>query len=323
MASVGRRALNSDVMIIDMHTHAGRPHRTGDVDRSVLATMQPAGVAAAVVSAIGDIPMIRRNPATRRLEKFRDPRPGECLEAVEGYLVSFEQSGTRIAREPAEIRADDPALVLAVEGCDFLEGALDRLDTLEARGVRSIQLTHYLVNETGDIQTEPPVHGGLTPFGAEAVRRMNHLGIIVDVAHCSEDTVRGVVATTSQPILCSHANLKEPGHPDGDHPRYLSPDYARMVVETGGVIGAWIAVLWQEQVTGMIRHLFRLIDAVGIDHVGIGSDLPAGAAAQAMPDFSRHPEIAAALQDRGMTHEEIEKVCSGNWMRVFSAVRTR
>ena len=86
-------------MIIDMHTHAGRPRRTGDVDRTVLATMRPAGVAAAVVSAIGDIPMIRRNKDTGRLEKFRDPDPGECLDAVEGYLTSFEQSGTRIARE--------------------------------------------------------------------------------------------------------------------------------------------------------------------------------------------------------------------------------
>ena len=110
----------------------------------------------------------------------------------------------RIAREPDEIRADDPALVLAVEGCDFLEGDLDRLDAMAARGVRSIQLTHYLVNETGDIQTAPPVHGGLTPFGAEAVRRMNELGIIVDVAHCSEATVRGVAAA---------AQAADPLHP--------------------------------------------------------------------------------------------------------------
>jgi len=232
-------------MIIDMHTHAGRPNRIGPVDRAVLATMRSGGVAAAVVSAIADLPMIRRDPATRRLEKVRDPEPGECLAAVEDYLASFEATGTRIAREPVDIRDGDPALVLAVEGCDFLEGDLDRLDTLAARGVRSVQLTHSLVNETGDIQTAPPVHGGLTPFGAEAVRRMNRLGIIVDVAHCSEATVAGVVKAASRPILCSHANLKEPGHPDGDHPRYLSPDYARMVVETGGVIGAWIAVLWQ------------------------------------------------------------------------------
>ncbi|HVC62888.1 MAG TPA: membrane dipeptidase [Acetobacteraceae bacterium] len=310
-------------MIIDMHTHAGRPNRVGPVDRAVLATMAQGGVAAAVVSAIADLPMIRRNRETKRLEKVRDPDPGECLAAVEDYLAGFEATGTRIAREPDEIRPHDPSLVLAVEGCDFLEGDLDRLDALAARGVRSIQLTHFLVNATGDIQTAPPVHGGLTPFGADAVRRMNRLGIIVDVAHCSEATVKGVAAATTKPILCSHANLKEPGRPDGDHPRYLSPEYARMVVDTGGVIGAWIAVLWAEKLPGLIRHLFRLIDAVGIDHVGIGTDLPAGAAKTELPDFSRHQQIAAALRDRGMTEDEVEKVCAGNWLRVFGAVRAR
>jgi membrane dipeptidase len=133
--------------------------------------------------------------------------------------------------------------------------------------------------------------------------------------------VAGVAAATSKPILCTHANLKEPGHPDGDHPRYLSPDYARMVVDTGGVIGAWIAVLWQEKLSGMIRQMFRLIDAVGIDHVGIGTDLPAGAAKAEMPDFSRHAEIADALRARGMSEDEVTKVCAGNWLRVFRAVR--
>ena len=308
-------------MIVDMHTHAGRPKRNSPVDRAVLASMAPGGVAAAVVAAIADLPMIRRNPATKRLEKVRDPEPGECLACVEDYLTSYEAAGARIAREPADIREGDPALVLAIEGCDFLEGDLGRLDAMAARGVRSIQLTHYLVNETGDIQTAPPVHGGLTQFGAAAVRRMNDLGVMVDVAHCSEATVRGVVDATRYPILCTHANLKEPGHPDGDHPRYLSPNYARMVVETGGVIGAWIAVLWEEKLDGMIRHLFRLIDAVGVDHVGIGTDLPAGAAAEAMPDFSRHQQIAAALRERGMMEDEVAKVCAGNWLRVFRAAR--
>ena len=308
-------------MIIDIHTHAGRPRRTGDVDRAVLATMRPAGVVAAVVSAIGDIPMLRRNPETRKLEKFRDANPGECLEAVEAYLTSFEQSGNRMAREPDDIRADDPSLVLAIEGCDFLEGDLDRLDTMAARGVRSIQLTHLLANELGDIQTASPVHGGLTPFGAEAVRRMNRLGMIVDVAHCSEATVKGVARAATRPFICSHANLEEPGHPNGKHPRFIGPDYAWLVVESGGVIGAWIAVLTGEKLPGLIRHLFRMIDALGIDHAAIGTDLPAGVARTELPGFSRHPEIAAALMDRGLTREETEKVCSGNWLRVLRAVR--
>ncbi len=58
----------------------------------------------------------------------------------------------------------------------------------------------------------------------------------------------------------------------------------------------------------------------GIDHVGMGSDLPAGVAATEMPDFSRHPNIAAALRDRGLTAGGVEKVCSGNWLRVMRAV---
>jgi len=308
-------------MIIDMHTHAGRTRPNVPVDGAVLATMRPAGVAAAVVAAVADGPVIRRNPVTRGLEKVRDPEQGECMAAVDEFLTAFERSGARIARDPTEIRAADPSVVLAVEGCDFLEGDLDRLDTLAARGVRSIQLTHYLVNETGDIQTEPPVHGGLTKFGADAVRRMNQLGIMVDVAHCSEDTVRGVVNATRKPILCTHANLLEPGHPRGGHKRFISLDYARMVAGTGGVIGGWIAVLWEEKFSGMIRHIFRLIDAVGIDHVGIGTDLPAGVAKTEMPDFSRHAEIAAALRAGGLSAEEAEKICATNWLRVFRAAR--
>ncbi len=308
-------------MIIDMHTHAGRPRRTGDVDRSVLATMREAGVAAAVVAAIADIPVIRRDPDTKRLIQIREAVPGECLEATHGYLDSFTNAGMRIAREPDDIRADDPSSVLAIEGCDFLDRDLDRLNAMEARGVRSIQLTHVLVNDTGDIQTAPPVHGGLTKFGADVVRRMNQIGVIVDVAHCSEDTVRGVAAATSRPILCSHANLREEGVPDGEHPRFISMDYARMVIETGGVIGAWLSTLTREKVPGMIRHMFRAIDAVGIDHVGIGTDLPAGVARTEMPNFVRHPELEAALRDRGLSSDEVAKVCSGNWLRVFRAVR--
>ena len=307
-------------MLIDMHTHAGRPGRAGPLDRAVLAGMAPAGVTAAVISAIADMPVIRRDPVTRRLSQFREPEPGECLAAVDDYLAAIEQAGARIATEPGEI-GGEPAVVMAVEGCDFLEGDLDRLDRMAERGVRSIQLTHYRPNETGDIQTAPPVHGGLTPFGAAAVRRMNRLDVMVDVAHCTEEVVRGVLNETVHPILCTHANLVEPGHKDGNHPRYISLDYARMVAETGGVVGGWIAVLYEEKLAGMIRHILRLIDAIGIDHVGIGTDLPAGGDRHGMTDFSQHALIPQMLRERGLTAEETEKVCAGNWLRVFRMVR--
>src|ERR1700712_503034 len=108
-------------MIIDMHTHAGRPNRSGPVDLAVLRTMRAGHVGAAVVSAIADMPVIRRNPTTRALELVREPEPGECLAYTREHLGVYEATGTRISREPGEIRADDPSLVLAIEGCDFLE----------------------------------------------------------------------------------------------------------------------------------------------------------------------------------------------------------
>jgi membrane dipeptidase len=309
-------------MIIDMHTHAGRT-RASAADRSVLDSMAPGGVTACVVAAVADAPVIRRDLATNAIRQVRDAAPGECLAATNAVLDAYDSCGFRIAREPGEISDAAPSIVLAIEGCDFLEGDLDRLDGMAARGVRSIQLTHYVPNETGDIQTAPPVHGGLTAFGADAVRRMERLGVMVDVAHCTEATTRGVAAAASRPFLCTHANLDWPDRPDGGHKRFISLDYARMVADSGGVVGAWIAVLWEERLQGMITHMFRLIDAIGVEHVGIGTDMPAGIAEEEMPNFARHHELAEALVRRGMSAAEVEQVCAGNWLRVFSDVRGR
>ena len=181
-------------MIIDMHTHAGRPRRTGEVDRSVLATMRDAGVG-------------RRRGCRDRRHPGDPPRSGD---------ETIGQGPRSASRASAWLRRTATSTVSATRACASRGSRMISSRTIrpwcwrsraatssmatwtawtrwQARGVRSIQLTHYLVNETGDIQTAPPVHGGLTRFGAEVVRRMNRIGVIFDVAHCSEDTVRGVV----------------------------------------------------------------------------------------------------------------------------------
>jgi membrane dipeptidase len=166
------------------------------------------------------------------------------------------------------------------------------------------------------------VHRGLTAIGKAAVRRMNELGIIVDLAHCSEATVRGVAATASVPFVCSHSNLVTNDLPGKDYRRYISADYARMVADSGGVVGAWLASkLKPDPLPGLISHMFRLIDTIGVDHVAIGTDMPAGGCAGVVEDFSRHGELRAALVGRGMHADEVDKVCGGNWLRVFRAVR--
>ena len=96
-----------------------------------------------------------------------------------------------------------------------------------------------------------------------------------------------------------------------------------MVADSGGVVGAWLASkLKPDPLPGLISHMFRLIDTIGVEHVAIGTDMPAGGCAGVVEDFSHHRELRAALLGRGMHEDEVEKVCGGNWLRVFAAVRS-
>src|SRR5262249_55617586 len=141
---------------------------------------------------------------------------------------------------PADIerahRSHVTAALFAVEGGDFIEDRLDRVHEAFESGVRAVTIVHYHVNQIGDIQTQPPVHGGLTSLGKSIVREMNRTGMIVDLAHAPFDVVRGVIGICDKPVLVSHSNIATPA---ANHPRMITAEHARLVASTGGVIGAW------------------------------------------------------------------------------------
>ena len=205
--------------------------------------------------------------------------------------------------------------LLAVEGCDFLEGRGERIQLAYDRGVRSLQLVHYRVNELGDIQTEATVHGGLTPFGREAVREMNRLGIVVDVAHATFDVVKGVAETTTRPIVLSHSNIQD----GSGWVRFITREHARLVAGTGGIVGAMPIILRRrgDDIGGYVDHVSRLVDAVGVDHVGLGTDMDGIGPGAIFTDYARWPSLTTALLDRGYRAEDVGKILGGNFQRVF------
>src|SRR5258705_14016160 len=137
--------------------------------------------------------------------------------------------------------AGQPAIILDVEGLDFLELKLERLEESYRRGVRTMQLVHYTPNDIGDFQTGAVVHNGLTPFGADVIRACNRLGVVVGVAHATSDTVKQAVKATSRPLLLSHTALRG-SKAQGKTPlveRQITPHHARAIAETGGPIRGW------------------------------------------------------------------------------------
>jgi len=316
------RTLIDGSLTIDIHSHAGRVSRPRLPLESVAAPMREGGMAVICLAIVADGPAIHTLP-DRRIVAFREPEPGEL----------YRWSGTAFARVhqlAAEqrlavvtdavslhaARKEGPAVVVAAEGADFLERSLDRLDEAHANHrLRHLQLTHYRVNELGDIQTEEPVHGGLTDFGAEVIRACNRLGIVVDVAHGTYDLVKRAAATTAKPLVLSHTSLS--ANP-GRRSRLISSDHARLIAETGGVIGVWPPVSVFPDKAALAAGMARMVDVAGIDHVGLGSDMLGLTSPSVFAGYDELPALAEALLAQGFSPAEASKLLGGNYARVFA-----
>lgn len=305
---------------VDLHSHPGFfPFSPLSTDAQV-ARMERGKVRASLFAAVADGPVIGRKPQGG-LYATRDPRPGESYahtwRSLEAVRARSAAGHLALIQSPADLgAARRPGALLAVEGGDFLEGKLERVKEAHDRGVQSIQLTHYRVNELGDIQTEAPRHGGLTPFGRDVIREMNQLGMVVDVAHLTYDGVKHAAEVTGKPLLLSHTVLQT------NFARSVSAEHARLVAKTGGLVGIFpVNSGGYRGFDGYIQHIVRMIDTVGVDHVGIGTDMDGIAPPSfvSFTDYGDWPSITGTLLARGYARDDVAKVMGGNFLRVYRA----
>ncbi len=326
-AAAARAAIAAGIPV-DLHSHAGgiaNERRLFDFKgfSPIAAPMRAGGMGAICLAMVADSGTHHVTPEGR-LRPYREPEPGELRDKAtrkfDAILRLVRQEGLRVIATAADLRAtrpDAPGVIIAAEGADFLEGRMAPLDEAHHRWtLRHLQLTHYRVNELGDIQTEPPVHGGLTDFGAQVIRRCNELGIVVDVAHGTFDLVKRAAAVTRKPLVLSHTSLA--GRP-GPVSRQITAEHARVIAGTGGVIGIWPPVGIFPTLAAMAAGMARVADAVGVDHVGLGSDLRGLINGTVFPDYDSLPALAEALLEIGFNAQDLVKVLGGNYARVFAA----
>jgi membrane dipeptidase len=228
-----------------------------------------------------------------------------------------------------------PRIVQSAEGAQFLEGRIERVEEVYKRGLRNLQLVHERddqVKPLADIYTKPAHLGGLTDFGAEVIRACNRLGIVVDLTHMSYDGVKSALKISTQPLIFSHTGpLPGPGQLSNPNmaPRLLSRDEMRDIAAPGGVIGVFYH--GSDTAKEYVESIKRVVDAAGIDHVGIGtdSDLEPGVQrtytnaiwqGETRGFFSA---VAAEMLNAGFTPEEASKIGGGNFCRVFGKVTSQ
>jgi membrane dipeptidase len=320
------RQLLGDTVTVDMHSHAGRILRRAAREDlpfgPVAEPMREGGMAVICLAMVADSPVTRVS-SDGRIAAFRTAAPGELYDwsrvAFGRVARLIEQQRLATVTDAATLRAaraNAPSVIVAAEGSDFLDRSVERLDEAHAtHRLCHLQLTHYRVNDLGDIQTEPSVHGGLTDFGADVIRACNRLGIVVDVAHGTYDLVKRAVGVATKPLVLSHSSLTD--RPRA-YSRQITADHAHLVADTGGVIGIWPPQSIFRDMAAYAAGIARMVDVVGIDHVGIGSDMLGLTGPAVFASYRDLPALAEQLRLAGFQPDETRRILGGNYVRVFT-----
>ncbi len=309
--------------------------REGRVGAQFWAAFQPTGAPHPARTALEQIDLVRR------------------IEEAHPDVFWPARSSADYARAKARGKI---ASFIAVEGGVGLENALAPLRIWHAAGVRLMTLCHNETLDWVDSATDAPRNGGLNAFGRAVVGELNRLGIVIDLAHVSHEGMRRVLDVTEAPVALSHSNAFSLC----DHPRNAPDDVLERLKANGGIVMAtfvpgfisqplrdWLrrsrdaygkaplgadakaqsAELEMRQgmapratLEEVADHIERLVAKAGVAHVGIGSDYFGGAAPVGLENVSRFPHLFAELVRRGFSERDLERLSSGNMLRVMRRV---
>ncbi|GJM24443.1 MAG: membrane dipeptidase [Phycisphaerae bacterium] len=272
------------------------------------------------------------------------------------YPAVFEFADT--ASDIVRIHKDGKlASLIGVEGGHTIENSLDTLSRFYELGARYMGLTHAETIDWADSATDEPRNGGLSAFGKKVVLEMNRLGMLVDLAHVSADTMRDALRVSKAPVIFSHSSAQA----IAQHDRNVPDEVLRMVAENGGVVmvnfysgfihpeGARLMAncfqrerrmkvehpdeqefeqagnQWKElhaiphgNVGTLVDHIDHIARVAGIDHVGLGGDYDgADTFPERLEDVSGYPYVTQELIDRGYAELDIHKILGGNLLRAL------
>ncbi|MCX6648191.1 MAG: dipeptidase [Candidatus Bathyarchaeota archaeon] len=287
-------------------------------------------------SKLGHIDLPRLKEGGVDLQVFaisseRDPTPAyplrTAMEMIEAFYTECEkypklvQPVTTYAEVMQANEEGRIAAMLSIEGADVIEGRLSMLRVYHRLGVRMVGLVHSLRNLLADGVADTRTKGGLSRLGVEVVEELNRLGMIVDVSHLSDAGFWDVLEASKDPIVASHSNSRAVC----SHPRNMTDEMIKALAEKGGVMGMNFAPDFvhktKPSVETLVDHIDHIVDLVGPEHVGLGSDFDGIPATPAgLEDASKMPAITEELVKRGYSEEYIRLILGGNHLRLIKKV---
>ncbi len=219
------------------------------------------------------------------------------------------------------------ASVLHFEGAEAIDADLNTLEVLYQAGLRSLGLVWSRPNIFGHgvpfkFPGTPDTGPGLTDSGKNLVRASNRLGIMLDLSHITEQGFWDVAKLSEKPLVATHSNV----HALCPCPRNLTDKQLAAIRASEGMVGLNFAVSFlrpdghndaNTSIETMVQHIDYLVEKLGIEHVGLGSDFDGAMIPQAIKDVTGLPKLLMALYQHGYDDSALRNLTHENWLRVL------
>lgn len=302
------------------------------------------GLFAAYVPSAGfkarTAPAMKKNRGQLGYDQI-EPTPGreearDITLSMIATLLRIEQQSAgavKICRTAADIRQcmrdNRVAMVMHIEGAEALDAELQLLEVLYAAGLRTLGPLWSRPNLFGDgvpfrFPSSPDTGNGLTEAGRRLIRACNEKRIMVDLSHMDEKGFWQTAEISNAPLVASHSNA----HALCAQSRNLTDRQLAAIAETNGFVGVNFGTSFLRSdgqkapdatVLEIVRHVDYLLEKLGEDHVGFGSDFDGTTLPPDLKDVAGLPLLVGALAEHGYDKALLEKICHGNWIRVLEA----
>jgi membrane dipeptidase len=246
-------------------------------------------------------------------------------------LIDASEGAISQCRSAADIRAamakGSIAAVLHMEGADAIDPDLYLLDVLYEAGLRSLGPVWSRQNGFGwgvpfSFPSTPDIGPGLTEDGKRLVAACNAKGILIDLSHLNEAGFWDVAKLSSAPLVATHSNV----HSISASPRNLTDKQLDAIRESNGLVGLNFATSFlredgqmraETELEWMVRHVDALVEKLGEDRVGIGSDFDGATVPSAIGSVAGVPKLFEALRAHGYDETLLRKIGAENWLGVL------
>lgn len=222
------------------------------------------------------------------------------------------------------------AMVMHLEGAELMDQNFHLLEVLYQTGLRSIGTLWNKPNQFGhglqaDFPHSPDTGAGLTPLGKAFIARCEQKNMVVDVSHMNERAFWDTARILTQPIVATHSNV----HRICPQARNLTDRQLREIRQSEGFVGVNFDTAFlredgkrnaETSTSILIAHIEYLLEKLGEDHVGFGSDYDGGFMSNQWATVADLPNITQALQQHGYSDRLIEKLCYKNWLGVLKKI---